>query len=115
LNKDYDLYAASTSGFGFHHSQRPFMCVSWYLVVRMSFKVLIFFPYQGVLYAYYLDMCDKDGRSLVGHIDRNINYVNDLGSSYNRLIKETYMLYARRDDIVAEANKHKTNEVTKKM
>jgi uncharacterized membrane protein len=58
LNKDYDLYAASTSGLGFHPSRQPFMCVSWCLVVGMSLKVLMFFPFQGVLYAYYLDMCD---------------------------------------------------------
>jgi hypothetical protein len=89
------------------------MCVSWYLVVEMSFKVLMF-PFQRVLYVYYLDMCDKDGRSLIGHIGRNINYANDLESNYNRLIKETNMLYARRDDIVVEANEHKTKEVTKK-
>jgi hypothetical protein len=28
------------------------------LVVGMSLKVLMFFLFQGVLYAYYLDMCD---------------------------------------------------------
>jgi hypothetical protein len=27
------------------------MCVSWYLVVGMSLKVFMFFPFQGVLYA----------------------------------------------------------------
>ncbi|GLT69934.1 hypothetical protein SLA2020_420430 [Shorea laevis] len=56
----------------------------------------------------------KDGRKLVSHIGRKNDYANDLESNYNRLIKETDMLYARRDDIVAEANKHKTKEVNKK-
>jgi disease resistance protein RPS2 len=51
------------------------------------------------------------GRSLVGRI---INYEGDLESNYKRLIEQTDMLYATRDGIVAGANKHKTNEVTKR-
>ena len=56
----------------------------------------------------------KDGRGLVSCISSQINYANNLVSNYNKLIKETNMLCARRDDIVVEANKHKIKEVTKK-
>ncbi|KAB8340726.1 hypothetical protein FH972_022289 [Carpinus fangiana] len=56
----------------------------------------------------------KDGRGLVSCISSQINYANNLESNYDRLIKETDMLCAWRDDIVAEANKHKTRELSKK-
>jgi disease resistance protein RPS2 len=50
----------------------------------------------------------KYGKS---HASHNIDYANNLENNYDKLMKEARTLYAMRDDIVAEAKKHKTEDL----
>ena len=55
----------------------------------------------------------KDGRQIVSNVSQTVDYANDLEDNYNRLIENAKKLYARREGIVAEANKYKTKQVSK--
>ncbi|KAB1209707.1 hypothetical protein CJ030_MR6G001573 [Morella rubra] len=55
----------------------------------------------------------KGGRQFVKSISRKVDYANDLEGNHKRLIEEAEKLYGKKDDVVAEANKYKTKQVTK--
>ncbi|KAF7851179.1 hypothetical protein BT93_L4364 [Corymbia citriodora subsp. variegata] len=55
----------------------------------------------------------RDGKSLIAYVGRKINYANDLEKNFRRLTEEAEKLFARRDDVEAEANKDKTKKKTK--
>ncbi|GMY04834.1 probable disease resistance protein At4g27220 isoform X1 [Fagus crenata] len=55
----------------------------------------------------------KDGRVLCSNMKQKIDYANDLENNYKRLIEKAAKLYARREDIVIEADKYKTKQLTK--
>ena len=55
----------------------------------------------------------KDGRVLCSNMKQKIDYANDLENNYKRLTEKAAKLYARREDIVIEANKYKTKQLTK--
>ncbi|KAI6679042.1 hypothetical protein NL676_039838 [Syzygium grande] len=55
----------------------------------------------------------RDGKSLIAYVGRKINCANDLEKNFRRLTEEAEKLFARRDDVEAEANKDKTKKKTK--
>ena len=55
----------------------------------------------------------KDGRRIVNSINQTVNYAHDLKKHYKRLTDIAEKLSARKEDIVAEANKYKTKQFTR--
>ncbi|KAL0013048.1 hypothetical protein SO802_000117 [Lithocarpus litseifolius] len=55
----------------------------------------------------------KGGRELVSEVKRNVDYANDLESNFKLLMEKEEKLYARKESIIAEANKHKTKQFTR--
>ena len=55
----------------------------------------------------------KDGRQIVNNINQTVNYAHDLKKHYKRLTDIAEKLSARKEDIVAEANKYKTKQFTR--
>ena len=55
----------------------------------------------------------KDGRRIVNNINQTVNYAHDLKKHYKRLTDIAEKLSARKEDIVAEANKYKTKQFTR--
>ncbi|KAK7819856.1 probable disease resistance protein At4g27220 [Quercus suber] len=55
----------------------------------------------------------KDGRRIVNNINQTVNYARDLKKHYKRLTDIAEKLSARKEDIVAEANKYKTKQFTR--
>ncbi|XP_075675291.1 disease resistance protein At4g27190-like [Castanea sativa] len=55
----------------------------------------------------------NEGKELVSKVKRNVEYANDLESNFKLLMEKAEKLYARKESIVAEANKHKTKQFTR--